>query len=309
MTKLAIIVPAYKKTFLSQSLQSIFSQTDQRFNLYVGNDNSPEDIDGIIEKYLCHPNLFYKKFDNNLGSKSLVKQWERCIEMMGDEEWIWLFSDDDVMDKTAVENFYKMKPEPNNVYRFNLNIIDKENKLLSEVEYNRIESVFSFLSNRLRYKYNNVITNYIFSRKSYRRVEGFVDFPLAWGSDDASIIQFAEAGEILLIEGCKISWRSSGANISMIINKELGGKKILARIAFIKWLYKNKNFLITGIDDNKRIVARWFTEALKIEYYWASDRQKYRACQYIYPYVGNIVFRMLLLNKKKQDKSTGLQVH
>ena len=51
MKRLAIIIPAYKATFLSAALDSISAQTCKDFTLYVGDDCSPEPIGNIVEQY------------------------------------------------------------------------------------------------------------------------------------------------------------------------------------------------------------------------------------------------------------------
>ena len=284
--------------FLDESLQSIFNQTDKRFNVYVGNDNSHEDIDSIIENYLYHPNFHYKKFDNNLGGSSLVKHWERCINMMGDEEWIWLFSDDDMMDENAVECFYNQKRSVNNVYRFNLNIVDKDNNKLDEVGYPESETAVSFLEHRLQYKYINAITNYIFSREIYREKNGFVDFPMAWSSDDASIIQFAESGQILLINDSRISWRNSGTNISTNFDHDIVKKKIAARVQFVKWLFEKKIYLLNDIENHKSKVAQWFYIGIKSDLIKDKVWGKFKSCTKLFPYLGFHIYKLFFVNLK-----------
>ena len=106
MKKLAIIIPAYKAMYLESTLNSFVSQTESNFNIYIGDDDSPEDIYSIVEKFRHKLNIEYIKFGENIGSKSLTKQWERCVEM-SNEEWIWLFSDDDIASPHCVEVFYK----------------------------------------------------------------------------------------------------------------------------------------------------------------------------------------------------------
>ena len=105
---LAIVIPAYKATFLAAALDSIAAQTCKDFTLYIGDDHSPNNLEEIVGRYREKINLVYKRFDNNLGGKDLVAQWERCIDMTQDEEWLWLFSDDDVMEPSCVENFYRV---------------------------------------------------------------------------------------------------------------------------------------------------------------------------------------------------------
>lgn len=108
---MAIVIPAYKITYLRETLESISRQTDKRFNLYIGDDCSPYDIESVVKEYENKIPLTYKRFDTNLGGKDLVAQWERCIEMTKDEEYIWLFSDDDTMDPECVASFYKVLSE------------------------------------------------------------------------------------------------------------------------------------------------------------------------------------------------------
>ena len=100
-TLLAIVIPAYKSKFLELALNSICKQTDKRFHLYIGDDNSPEHLYDIILKYEDKITLTYKRFDENLGRNDLIAHWERCIDLVQDEEYIWFFSDDDMMEKNV----------------------------------------------------------------------------------------------------------------------------------------------------------------------------------------------------------------
>ena len=127
---LAIVIPAYKATFLAAALDSIAAQTCQDFTLYIGDDCSPNKLEEIVDKYRDKINLVYKRFDTNLGGKDLVAQWERCIDLSHEEEWIWIFSDDDIMQKNCVEEFYKTireNPEAG-LLHFNINRLDDATK-------------------------------------------------------------------------------------------------------------------------------------------------------------------------------------
>jgi glycosyltransferase involved in cell wall biosynthesis len=50
MNKLAIIIPAYKITFLDEALNSIANQTCLDFTVYIGDDASPHNIESIVKK-------------------------------------------------------------------------------------------------------------------------------------------------------------------------------------------------------------------------------------------------------------------
>ena len=142
---LAIIIPYYKLTFFDSTLVSLANQTDMRFNLYIGDDASPENPSILLEKYREKIDFVYHRFDSNLGSKSLVKQWERCIAISGKEEWIMILGDDDMLSENVVEAFYENLEEiksVSNVVRFSTcKIDDKGAKTTSDYLHPRVEKL------------------------------------------------------------------------------------------------------------------------------------------------------------------------
>src|ERR1035437_7012722 len=127
--KLAIIIPAYKIEFFKESIESIANQTCKDFTLYIGDDASPSDFNEIINAYKDKINIIYRRFEKNLGGKDLVAHWNRCIDMIQNEEWIWLFSDDDLMEYNCVELFYTHinKFKEDSLLHFNLHVINEKN--------------------------------------------------------------------------------------------------------------------------------------------------------------------------------------
>ena len=59
-----------------------------------------------LENYKGEFEFEYHKFENNLGSSSLTKQWERCVDLASNEEWIMILGDDDYLDSNVVASFY-----------------------------------------------------------------------------------------------------------------------------------------------------------------------------------------------------------
>ena len=194
---LAIIIPAYKSTFLSIALDSIVSQTCKDFTLYIGDDCSPYNISEIVGRYKDKINIIYKRFDNNLGGKDLVSQWERCIAMSHDEPYIWLFSDDDVMDINCVEKFYEaIKQNPNaGLLHFNINKInDKSQQVCSFKPWPKYCSTKEYIDGKLGTKgYISFVVEFIVRRDIYMKCGGFENFDLAWGSDFISWVKFSDA--------------------------------------------------------------------------------------------------------------------
>ncbi|MDB5013417.1 MAG: hypothetical protein JWQ25_1619 [Daejeonella sp.] len=272
MIKLAIVIPYFKLKYFEESLLSIKNQTDKRFKLYIGNDNSPESpIQAINDIFPSRENITYKHFDFNLGSLSLTRHWERCINLSS-EEYVWLFSDDDIMPQDAVERFYKLieSSVEADLFRFNINIINELGIPIFPVSEHPIhETAISFLTRRLNGDVISSACEYIFSREVYSNNKGFVEFPLAWASDDATWLNYSNKLGIFLIPGKCVSWRMGGNNISSKINNYK--RKTIACIAFIKFIdskYSVKNTLklkwlisqINLLGDNRLIKAYFWSQ-------------------------------------------------
>lgn len=219
---LAIVIPAYKSTFLAAALDSIAAQTCQDFTLYIGDDCSPNNLGEIVDRYRDKINLVYRRFDTNLGGKDLVAQWERCIDMSQGEEWIWLFSDDDVMEKNCVKEFYKLPEEVrrNYVVHFDINVINEfgvryEN--LSLRHYPKYMSGLDFMNDKLSGKIVSYVVEYIFPRKLFIETGKFANFDLAWGADILTWFRMANhsSGIYSINENhAHVNWRKSNENIT-----------------------------------------------------------------------------------------------
>jgi len=264
--ELAIVVPAYRSNHLAAALESILSQTNQRFNLYVFDDASPDLIANIVGEFGSRRAILFHRFEENLGGTSLVAHWQRCLERIT-EPWIWLFSDDDVMDPTCVAAFYDELNHSNgkhDLYRFNTRIIDADNHLLIENEsHPDLESGSDFLLARLQDKRTSTMQELMFSREAYVKTGGIPDFPLAWSSDDAFVAQMGAQHPIKTIAGPRVSWRQSGLSISTNLSSSNAKKKIAASGLMVEWAI---NFLkkkppscgTLSIQDLQSLTSIWF---------------------------------------------------
>ena len=246
---LAIVIPAYKSTFLAAALDSIAAQTCQDFTLYIGDDCSPNNLEEIVVKYRDKINLVYKRFDKNLGGKDLVAQWERCIDMTQGEEWLWLFSDDDVMEAKCVEDFYKtIKENPQaGLVHFNvLGLYGKAEKERNFPFFPRYVNAKEYLDNKLKGKFVSFVVEFIIRKDIFYESGRFEKFDLAWGSDFVSWIKFASmANGIYTCATARVKWRSSGENVSTDDRNEIVVRKIKAFLEFTFWIYKysrNQNY-------------------------------------------------------------------
>lgn len=261
--KLAIVIPAYKADFLKETLDSIKRQADQRFRLYIFDDASPFKIKNIIEDSNLTGDVVYHRFDENMGQYSIVNQWKRCISSVEDEEWIWLFSDDDLMDPNCVGSFYNaLDNHPDSIaFRFNTDKIADHGELIRENRFLNEFNAVSFLNQKLTYNQESYVVETIFSREIYHKIGGIPDLPMAWASDDLFTVKLALSGDIQVIEDALVYWRYSDKNISGSVDKKSAILKLKASRYFVNWIYKNHHHL-QGLKPDD-LAIKWYIRQIK----------------------------------------------
>lgn len=289
--QLAIVIPYYKKTFFRETIDSIASQTCKDFVLYIGDDASLENPQDIIQEYKDKIRIVYHRFDENLGSKDLVAQWDRCIDMTQNEDWIWLFSDDDTMEKTCVEEFYStLKEFPNiRIMRYIKEFCNMVDGTSLCSTYKKGFTPFSeFVCDGLDLTENHVtMPEFLFHRNLYEN-NGIVNVPLAWGSDKTTYLQYVfEAGMIYNLSSI-VFYRYSDRNISS--SKELWQNEIKfkGKIDTIMW-HKNffKQVRCKYIDINVSELENRYID--RQSYFLSIDSipplQKIKICYYLFSVV------------------------
>ncbi|MEC3907338.1 glycosyltransferase family A protein [Tamlana sp. 2201CG12-4] len=215
---LAIVVPYYKSYFFEETLKSLAIQTDNRFHVYIGDDASDESPEELLKKYEDQFAFTYHRFQYNLGGMSLVKQWERCLEMIKDEVWVQILGDDDVLSANTVSMFYEhlgiVDQEDSNVIRFATQVINEKGALTSGVyKHPVLESSEEFLIRKYKGGTRSSLSEYIFRKEKIDAIK-FKDFPLAWSSDTLGIIEFSENKAIYTINDTLVFFRRSDKNIT-----------------------------------------------------------------------------------------------
>jgi glycosyltransferase involved in cell wall biosynthesis len=238
---LAIIIPYYKYTFFETTLKSLANQTNKNFKVYIGDDFSQENPIDLLEKYKVEIDFVYQKFDNNLGKDSLVKHWQRCLDLSATEEWFIILGDDDVLADNYIQSFYNNIDIINkeyNVVRFASCNIDENGNQTSKLFQNPvIESSVDFFFKERR----SSLSEYVFNKKKALEV-GFKDFPLAWCTDILAVLEFSDFGNVYTINDALAYIRVSDKSISG--SKKLDKLKSHAAFDFLHYLL-NKNVFTT----------------------------------------------------------------
>lgn len=251
---LAIVIPFYKIEYFEKVLESLRDQTNQNFNLYIGNDASPQDPAYLIEKYQSIISN-YKKYDQNIGGISLTKHWDRCIKnLVQGEEWIMILCDDDFVDPTIVNEFYKYATTKNHVIKFATRIVSEDgSKILGEFTNKTYENSIAYTVEKILNKKRSTLSEHIFRRKKYDQY-GFKDFKLAFGSDDVAWVDFTGGKNMTCINDAFVNYRKSVLSISNNQDPILKRNKIIGIIQSYTYILENYSPLMTRIQ--KRVLIK-----------------------------------------------------
>lgn len=259
-TKYTFLLPAYKPDFFEEALRSIKKQTYSDFKVLVSDDCSPHDLKSIFDKVCGDDERFaYRRNEENMGSKSLVSHWNLLVNMC-DTEYLILASDDDVYEPTFLEEVDKLArkyPEVD-LIRARVKKIEDDKILEEDSLREELEQQFIFLLNTYKLKQIQCIANYMFKTKSLKDIGGFVSLPLAWGSDEATIVSLSKQG-IAITGNVLFSFRWSGENLSTNLNPNILKTKIIARK--LQFEFYKKYF--SKLEQDVAVEQR--TELAKIE--------------------------------------------
>jgi hypothetical protein len=215
--KLAIVIPYYKIDFFEETLNSLKQQTDNRYTLYIGNDASPNDPLPLIEKYFAEGDYHYFDYKVNLGGKNLALQWERILENVT-QDWVQILGDDDLIEKNFVKEFYQIiettKNDEFSIIKCGFVWVDDQMNIIENnvYDFNMISPISLFIK-----KYNNEIrsslSENIYKTKIINKIK-FQKIPLAWGSDDLTLLSFSDNKPIKYLPKKLLNVRVSQKSIS-----------------------------------------------------------------------------------------------
>ena len=269
---LAIVIPYFKITFFEATLNSLANQTSKKFKVYIGDDASPESPLYLLEKFKNKFDFEYKAFDKNLGSISLVQQWERCMNLVQEEEWLMILGDDDLLEPDFVASFYDNLGEIEklkiNVIRFATMVIDENgNKVTPVYEHPKLEKATDFYQRKFTNLTRSSLSEYIFRKEILIKIK-FKDFPLAWFSDLLAVLEVSFFNVIFTINESVVSFRHSNLNISS--DSKSHKIKNLAAFEFYYYLLKKKSQHFNDLQKDLIFISleKTFLDNKKNIYFW-----------------------------------------
>lgn len=239
--KYSFVLPAYKAKYFKEAIDSILNQTYVNFELVIVNDASPEDLDSIVDSYEDKRIRYYKN-EQNVGGKDLVAQWNHSITYARGE-YLILASDDDVYSPLYLEKMDALVDKyPNvNVFRPRVKRINNKGDIV------RIEGYQPEYLTKLEYLYawtnlwiGSGVPFYIFKREALLAIGGFASYPLAWFSDDATVLRLMHPG-IVTCNMTLFTFRLSTESISTTQNSKVS---LSAKLKATKMFCEEHNKII-----------------------------------------------------------------
>lgn len=244
--RFSFVLPAWKGKYLRESVSSILAQTYTDFELVIVDDCSPENLKEIVSSF-HDTRISYHRNKENIGGKDLVAQWNHCLQY-AQGDYVILATDDDLYEPDFLDYFSKMidkYPEADLLRSRIMQVVD-DGEILGMDGYHKEHLTFAEYVYSMMHGMKSGIPQYIFKRDTLLRKGGFVSFPFAWASDDASAIMMAENG-VVISDKCLVKFRySSGINITS--NQKLLPGKIGAAMEYYKWLSSFIRNRISGSD-------------------------------------------------------------
>ena len=252
MSKVSFVLPAYKRRFLKEAMDSILAQTYRDFELVVVDDDSPGNLYDAIRSYSWEPafqmlpdggrqwhvdgiSVRYYRNGENIGGKDLVAAWGHALAFASGE-WCVLASDDDVYLPEYLSEMVSLSEKYPHADLFHARVacIDSSG-IWQTVADERVEfeSQIQMVYRRGVERDLQCAPDFFFRRSALEKMGGFVPFRLGWYSDDATWMTLAANGvgcssEVLFLV------RMSGENISSRTDNAL--EKVLAAEQYKKWL-------------------------------------------------------------------------
>lgn len=232
----SFVLPAYKCEFLAEAINSILSQTYKDFELIIVNDASPYNLSDIVNKFQDSRIRYYEN-EKNLGGVNLTNSWNYAMKYT-DAEFVVLASDDDIYAPEYLRTMMTLvdKYPKCDLFHCRLRYIDESGnfKFYSNpaLEY---ESCVDFIYQRLFNSRKQAAPEFLFRRSALMAIGGFISFPIAWYSDDATWTALSTKGVVCTKEAL-LSFRMSGINLST--NSLKNSEKIEALYQYKQWLGK-----------------------------------------------------------------------
>lgn len=185
--KFSILIPAYKRKYLKECIESILSQTYSNYELIIVDDKSPEDLKSIVYQFRDERIKYYQN-EINCGAENVVDNWNICLSY-ATGDYVICMGDDDKLLPICLDEYFKLiqkYPKIGLLHGWTEIINDKSEAYQLTTHRCEYESAHSLVWHRWFVYFLQFIGDFCFETEWLRKNGGFFKLPMAWGSDDIS---------------------------------------------------------------------------------------------------------------------------
>lgn len=248
----SILIPAYKKCFLKECIESVLRQTYVDYEVIILDDKSPEDLQSVINSFTDTRIRLFQN-EKNVGAVNLVDNWNKCLSV-AQGEYVLCIGDDDKLMPNCLEEYAKAIDEhpDSSVFHCRSHIIDDNSAISGQTpSLPGFEMVLENMWQRIHCHREQFIGDFLYKRVDLLNNGGFFKLPLAWGSDDiTSYIAMADMG-IYHINEPIFCYRKNVLTISSSGNAEYKLKAIDGQEIWMKEFLNN--YIPKSIEEGKRL--------------------------------------------------------
>jgi hypothetical protein len=228
---ISVVLPVIKTVHLEEALTSLLAQTCRDFELIVVDNAAEGDVAGILDR---HPDdrVRLVRHDPRLP---VIANWNRCLEYAG-REWFLLASDDDAHEPgyvAAMLDLAGRHPGCDLLHSRVAVVDDAGRRLRLAPACPEWESVWDLMWHRLQFFREQFVSDFTWRTAALRDAGGFVDFPGAWFTDEATAYAVAARGGVACAPQPLFRYRESAFNLTSTARVEA---KLEAVCAFDRWL-------------------------------------------------------------------------
>lgn len=245
----SFVMPAYKKQFLYQAINSILRQRYSKFELIIVNDASPEDLGSVIREF-NDKRIRYEVNEKNIGGHDLIANWNHCIKYALNDYIILATDDDEFNEKFLYDAAFLIEKYPEvDLIRSGVRKIDETGKIL-DIEFPLKEYMTSreFTLYYAKGTTISCISNYLFKKEALQRIGGFISFPRGHYSDDATALALSY-NNVACIPSNHFNFRVSSINLSNQKSIHITLDQIKATEQFLDWFMNHVHLLDVTPED------------------------------------------------------------
>lgn len=248
--KFSITIPAYKQKYLYEAIESCLAQTYKDFELIIVDDASPEDLKSVVDR--CQDSrIRYYRNEKNCGALHVVDNWNICLGYTKGD-YVICMGDDDRLLPNCLEEYSKLidKYPDLDIYHGMTEVIDENGNVtnMQEARPER-EGMYSMISGRLRNSRLQYIGDWLFKRTALEQLNGYVNMPMAWGSDDLTAYTIAKNKGVANTQIPVFQYRISSLTISNSGHYREKSKVQFDVLNQVEVLLKNGEGKVDGIED------------------------------------------------------------